>query len=399
MVDSDTTDPVQRPSPVRAPWLFPAISLVLLAGVAALIFAWNPVARLTNAPPAEELDVRKVELTSEGITLHIVNAGPDPVTVAQLLVDEAYWEYSISPQATLGRLARATIQLPYPWVEGEAHEVVIITSTGTTFAAEIEVAVETPQSSGRTWLLFGLVGIYVGPVPVLLGLLWFPALRSLGKRGMAFILSLTVGLLVFLLVDTVLEALEFAAQIPDVLQAVPLVIFVSLLTFLVLFGISRREATGGDERNKRLWLATAIAIGIGLHNLGEGMAIGAAVALGETALGTFLILGFTLHNLTEGIAIGSPVASDRPGARRLIVLAIVAGSPAIVGTWVGGFAFSPLAAVVFLAIGAGAILQVVYEVSGIVVRRGERQFLSVEVLVGFVAGIAVMYLTGLLVKF
>jgi zinc transporter ZupT len=104
-----------------------------------------------------------------------------------------------------------------------------------------------------------------------------------------------------------------------------------------------------------------VAIGIGLHNFGEGLAIGAAVLLGEIALSTFLIIGFTIHNTTEGLAIVAPLAkSGKLMLRRLVLLGLIAGIPTIMGTWIGGFIYSPLASVVFLAIGAGAIFQVVY---------------------------------------
>jgi len=262
--------------------------------------------------------------------------------------------------------------------------------------------VATPRPDAFYWLSFALLGAYVGIVPVGLGLLWFPVLRSLGRKGMNFILALTVGLLVFLLVDTLLEGIEIAEGVPGVFQAVPMVFLAGLLSFLVLVAVGRRQGAGeASGRAGRLWLATGIALGIGLHNLGEGMAIGAAIALGEAALGTFLVIGFTLHNITEGLGIGAPVARDRPGFWRLAGLALLAGAPAIAGTWIGGFAFSPFWAVLFLAIGAGAILQVVYEVTRLLIKNSEQSAPATSWInvAGLTAGIAIMYLTALLVKF
>lgn len=141
-------------------------------------------------------------------------------------------------------------------------------------------------------------------------------------------------------------------------------------------------------------------MGIGLHNLGEGLAIGAAFAFGQAALGTFLVIGFTLHNITEGIGIAAPIARERPAMWHFGVLAMLAGAPAILGVWIGGFSYNPLATAVFLALGAGAIAQVVYEVGRLIARQSaddNTPLLSPAVFGGLVAGIALMYATALLV--
>lgn len=333
------------------------------------------------------------------MVLHVVNGGPEPATVAQVQVDEAYWSFHMEPSRTLPRLGRAAVMIPYPWVQGEPHTVRLVTRTGLTFDHVIEVATATPQPSARLWFLFAWMGLFVGIVPVGLGLMWFSLLRRLGRAGLHFILALTIGLLIFLLVDTVLEGIEIGGTIPEVFQAVALVFFAGLLSFLLLVAVGRRRKVADRvTRTGRLWVATAIAIGIGLHNLGEGMAIGAAVALGEAALGTFLVVGFTLHNITEGVAIGAPMATDRPGALRLFGLAVVGGAPAILGVWIGGFTYAPLLAVLFLSIGAGAILQVIYEV-GLLLISGEERAVSWVNLNGVAAGLAIMYVTAPLVKF
>jgi zinc transporter, ZIP family len=137
-----------------------------------------------------------------------------------------------------------------------------------------------------------------------------------------------------------------------------------------------------------------------LHNLGEGLAIGAAFALGEAALGVFLILGFTLHNVTEGIGIAAPLVRDRPRLAHFAGLALLAGGPAIIGTWIGAFVYSPFWTTIFLAVGIGAILQVIVEV-GRLIWRSQRTAgepaLTWATFGGVAAGIAVMYLTALLV--
>ena len=248
-------------------------------------------------------------MTSQGFDLSVVNGGPDVVTVAQVAVDDAYWHFTASPSATIPRLGRSQIFLDYPWVQAEPNTIRLITSTGLTFEAQVPLAVETPTPDWSQFLRYGLVGIYVGIVPVALGLLWYPALRRLGRRGLGAVLALTIGLLVFLLIDTLLEGLDVAAELASVFQGISLLVFAALLTWLVLVVVSNRrpDSAGGSPRGA--YLATLIALGIGLHNLGEGMAIGAAFALGEAALGSFLVLGFTLHNVTEGIGIAAPLTS------------------------------------------------------------------------------------------
>jgi len=381
-------------------WLLAVMPLALLAALIVAFFVLDPLAFFTgNFPPLEELSVQRVRFPANGqIELEVINGGPDPVTVAQVLVDEAYWQYEITPDNTLDRLERATVSLPYPWVDGEPLAITLISATGITFTEEVEVAVRSPDTGGPTLLAYALLGIYVGVIPVILGMLWFPFMRRVDRRWMNAILALTVGLLVFLFVDTLLEALELAAEVPGVLQGVPVVFFGTLLSLGVLLAVGGRRG----ERSP-LEVATLIALGIGLHNLGEGLAIGAAFATGAAALGSFLVVGFTLHNITEGVGIAAPLLrNERPPLTTFFLLALLAGGPAILGTWIGGLAFSPFLATLFLSVGAGAILQVIWEVSKLLGRAANRRdepVLSWLNLGALAAGIAVMYLTAFLVKF
>jgi ZIP family zinc transporter len=381
-------------------WVLALFPLALLVGLVFLFISLDPLSFFTGSfPPIEELTIQRVLFPERNqIQVSVVNGGPDPITIAQVLVDDAYWQFEIAPGNTLGRLEEATIQLNYPWVDGEPLPITLMTSIGTTFTHEVEVAVESPQSSGISFLNYGLLGIYVGVIPVMLGMLWYPFMRRIDRRWLTAILALTVGLLLFLFVDTVLEALEMAAELPGVFQGVSLVLFGTLFSLGVLMAIGQRR---GDR--SPLAVATLIALGIGLHNLGEGLAIGAAFASGAAALGSFLVIGFTLHNITEGIGIAAPmVRGDSPRLRVFAGLALLAGAPAMLGTWIGGYAFSPFLAVLFLSIGAGAILQVIWEVSKMLLRdaqRQERPAVSWVNFAGITAGILIMYLTAFLVKF
>ncbi|HKH58316.1 MAG TPA: metal transporter [Rubrobacter sp.] len=354
----------------------------------------------SDAPPVEDLTVGRVSLPTEHeFVVHVQNGGPNPVTLEQVVVNDALWDFRVQPDNRVPRLGSAEVVIPYTWVEGEAYEIVLISETGTTFDAEVPVAVLTPGFSGETFSSYALIGFYVGVVPVTLGLLWYPFLRRLGNEGLNFVLALTVGLLIFLALDTLLEGVEIASELPGAFSGVPMVILVALLTLFALLGVERLFQREGASR-----LATSyrIALGIGLHNLGEGLAIGAAFALGEAALGTFLILGFTLHNITEGVGIAAPVLKEkRPHFAHFAALALLGGGPAIVGTWIGGFAYSNLLTAVFLAVGVGAIVQVVYEVGRLLLRdsaRSKTPALSGTNLGGLTAGIAIMYVTALLVS-
>ncbi|MBA2511740.1 MAG: metal transporter [Rubrobacteraceae bacterium] len=395
--------PVETKREGRGPgWVLLGLLPLLGLGVLLAFIVLNGAGvNRQDAPPVEDLTFGRVTLPTENeFVVPVTNGGPDPVTVAQINVNDALTGFDMESGKTIPPLGSTEITVPYTWVEGEFYGITLITSTGTTFDAEVPVALLTPGFSGETFWRYALIGFYVGVVPVSLGLLWYPFLRRLGTSGLNFVLALTVGLLVFLVVDTLLEAGEVAVELPGVFSGIPLVVMVSLLTLLGLLGAERLFRRGREEAS-RLSTSYRISFGIGLHNLGEGLAIGAAFALGETALGTFLVLGFTLHNITEGVGIAAPILKERPHLAHFAWLALLGGGPAIVGTWIGGFAYSNLLSTVFLAIGAGAILQVIYEVTRLLLKdsvRSKAPALSGANLGGLTAGIAIMYATALLVS-
>lgn len=389
--------PPDRRGPPR--WLLGVLPLLALGVLLFVFVRIDPLSRLREEfPPVEELTVERTVLEAEpqAIVLTVRNGGPDPVTVAQVLVDEAYWNYTIDGDATIERLGRATIRIPYPWAEGEAHGVTLISASGVTFSHEIAVAVETPETTGKTLLTFTLLGIFVGVIPVVLGLFWLPFVRRLPDRWVRFFLALTAGLLVFLAVDALDEALEATEGVAGAFQGVGLIVIGVVVALAALYALDgwMRQRRAGDL--SPLYIAMLIAVGIGLHNLGEGLAIGAAYALGEVGLTAFLVLGFTLHNVTEGLGIVTPLARARPTLLQLAGLGLIAGAPTIIGTWSGGLAYSPILAVLFLSIGAGAIVQVVWEISKLL-RRDGKGVSDPLTAIGFAAGVFVMYLTGLAV--
>ncbi|MBA2293094.1 MAG: metal transporter [Gemmatimonadales bacterium] len=377
-------------------WWWAFIPLGLLAALIVLVTQTGLLDRLRGPfPPVEVITVERVRLLPGRIELGIANAGPDPVTIAQVSVDEAFWNFTMSPSQTLGRFGRATVVLDYPWVENEAHVVSMLTSTGLTFEHGIALAVTTPVPTKASLWTFTLIGLYVGVIPVAIGLLFLPLIRRLSKGGLDFSLALTAGLLIFLGADALFEALENARAVPATLHGSALVVMGSVGTFLLLqlVGGSRARAESADGRRSVAWL---IALSIGLHNLGEGLAIGAAYAIGEVSLGAFLIVGFMLHNTTEGLAIVAPVARDRPRLITLAAMGALAGIPTILGAWIGGYAFTATWATLFLAIGVGAIAQVVVALFRMF-SRGEEPMWRPAIASGVLAGLLVMYATGLLV--
>jgi zinc transporter ZupT len=265
-----------------------------------------------------------------------------------------------------------------------------------TIEHEIEAAAETPQPDGSVLLIYALLGVYIGVIPVAVGLLWFPALRRASTGWLGFFLAFTAGLLAFLLVDTIEEGIELASTTGAALNGVALFAvgaLVAVVGLLALEGSLRKRRSGGITG---LPLAYFVAAGIGLHNLGEGLAVGAALSVGEFALGTFLIIGFALHNTTEGLAIVAPLGSEtsRPPLWHFAALGAVAGVPTILGAISGGFAFAPALGAVAFGVAAGAIAQVVWAIlKGLPAAARLSSFIGAA---GFAVGLLVMYGTGLL---
>jgi zinc transporter, ZIP family len=373
-------------------WLAGLLPLAVLAAAIGAFVALGAPGLERNGVPVEELAVERTVLRPGEIELHVRNDGPDAVRVRQAIVNDAFATFEID-DADLGRLDAARITIAYPWIEGQAYDVALLTETGATVETAIDAAAETPAADGGFYALMGAIGIYVGIIPVAIGMLWLPWLRAIPPRRLRFLLALTAGLLAFLGLEALLEGTEIAAGGPGAFGGAALVWLGAAVAYLGLAGVDaalrRREAADGAN------LALLIAIGIGLHNMGEGLAIGSAYAIGSLALGAALVVGFALHNTTEGLAIVAPVAAARPNPRRLVALGLIAGAPAIVGAWIGASAFHPTLAAFLLGLGAGAIARVVVQLAPSL--RGERGGLDGVGAAGLAAGLLVMYATGLLV--
>jgi len=378
--------------------LYALLPPVVLGLAIAAFVATQPLRLLgVSPPPIERLTVERTVLDEQGMALKVRAGGSGSVEIAQVQVDGAFWRFAQRPPGPVARGESVWIDIPYHWVEDETHHITFVTSTGVTLDHTIEVAEATPKVTGQQVAGYGFLGLYVGVLPVGLGMLFYPVLQRSGRRGFEFALALTLGLLAFLLVDTLGEGLELAGRSASIFQGEMLVWMAGALTFLVLMAIGRRRRKPPEGAA----LAWFVALGIGLHNLGEGLAIGGAFAAGAGALGTFLVLGFTLHNLTEGIGIAAPLVRERVPAWTWGGLLALAGLPAVAGTWVGAYVFAPHWSALFLGIGVGAILQVLVEVGAFLRRKAAEQGatgLSGTSLGGFATGVVVMYATAFLVQ-
>jgi zinc transporter, ZIP family len=379
--------------------LLPIVLLAVIVGL--FVTSGDRVVDLVgrNPPPADEFDVRRVEFKPGEIRIRVTNPQRDDITIAAVTVDDAIVPFSLDGDRTLGRLRSATIVVPYAWVEDDPISVGVTSSSGIQTTEEIAAAVETPEPSVDGFLGYGVIGFFVGIVPVALGLLWLPSLRRADPRWLAAFMALTAGLLTFLGIEALGEAFALQGALPAPLAGPGLVLLGVALSYLTMTFLSIRLGRGeGSAGVGAAALALLVAVGIGVHNFGEGLAIGTSFAFGELTLGTFLIVGFMIHNVTEGLGIAAPAAESRTSLSfgRLAALALIAGAPAILGAWLGGFASSDLLAVVFFAAAAGAALEVVVEVGRYVARRADGGLRSGWVLGGFLAGIGAMYVTGLL---
>ena len=300
-------------------WVLGLVPLLLIiAAVGAFAALGGPGLGERRGPPAEELAVERTKLVPGAIELTVRNDGPDAVSVAQVFVNDAYVDFA-GAEEPIGRLASETLRVTYPWNEGEAYEVALLTSTGGTIAHEIPIAVATPDTDIGFYGLMALLGIYVGVIPIALGMLWLPWIRRIPPDWLRFVMALTVGLLGFLAIDATLEGVELAGEGSQAFGGVALVFLGAAVAYLALTGVgswlSARRRARAAQGASGATLAMLIAVGIGLHNLGEGLAIGTAYTTGALALGAFLVVGFALHNTTEGLAIVAPIASAPPSLR------------------------------------------------------------------------------------
>jgi ZIP family zinc transporter len=384
-------------------WALVAGPLLLIAAAIGLFAALGgPGLDERRGPPVEELAVERTVLRPGEIELSVRNTGPDPVQVSQIAVNDTYVAFTADPDGEVGRLEEETLTLDYAWQEGSPYTISMLTSTGATIEHSIDVAVESPEADASFYGLMGLLGTYVGIIPVVLGMLFFPALRRVADDWVRLFMAVTIGLLGFLVIDASLEGLEIGNGSAGAFGGAELVFLGAGAAYLVLTAIDRR-LRAGVERQRRAGagafrLSLMVAIGIGLHNLGEGLAIGSAYAVGSLALGAFLVVGFAIHNTTEGLAIVAPLArADRPSLARLLALGLIAGGPAVIGAVIGAAAYNQELAAFLIGVGVGAIVQVIGQLLPSV-RDGKGQALYPLSIAGMLVGAGILYATSLLIS-
>jgi len=346
-----------------------------------------------------DISIEKIEFVDSEIIATVRNTGPISVNIVMADINDRIYPAAIEPDKHLERFQSAIVRIPFEWNEGEPYAVGLTVDDGTRFEKRVDVAAPSIQPTIEMIAYFAVIGTYVGIIPVLIGLLWFPFIAKLSRNKYKFFLALTVGLLLFLGISATEEAIKISAEnLSDVFNGALLVVTVATVSFLALnyAGEKLKERAGASKLAGPIAIALMIAIGIGLHNFGEGLAIGAAIVLGEAALGAFLIVGFAIHNTTEGFAIAAPMARTKLMIGRLAAMGMIAGVPAIFGAWVGGFVYSPFAAVIFLAIGAGAIFQVIVLIMKWI-QNEEGKLSNSSVLAGIAVGMLIMYATSILV--
>ena len=374
-----------------APIVLLAILILFLLGPASTFLQFGIV--------LPEISIEKVEFIENEIQATVRNTGPVGVNVVVADVNDRIQPAAIEPDIHLERFETGLVRIPYDWNEGQPYTIGLTIDDGTRFEKQIDAASASLEPNSELFVFLGIIGLLIGVVPIMIGLLWYPFIKKLGKNAFNFFLAFTIGLLLFLGLDAIEEAFEISdTHLAPVFNGELLIATVVILSFLGLYGIGNLliKRSEFSKLSKGLAISLMVAIGIGLHNLGEGLAVGAAIAFGEVALSTFLIIGFAIHNTTEGLAIAAPLTRTKSVIGKMVGFGLIAGIPAIFGTWIGGFSFSPFFTIIFLSIGAGAIFQVVWSIFKFIKEESD-SFSSISIICGIALGLVVMYLTSILI--
>jgi len=266
-----------------------------------------------------------------------------------------------------------------------AETVLLGTIAGATILIGLPVGrIRRPMPGTRAFLNALAIGILLFLIWDVLANAWAPIDASLVRvhaghgglggalgYGVLFAVGLTVGLLGLTLYERWTSRVASRPVDPDAVLEVDI-------------------GPMGWSPAKRL--ALLIAVGIGLHNFAEGLAIGQSAARSEIALATLLVVGFGLHNATEGFGIVAPIAADSapgdapPSWGFLLLMGLIGGGPTVVGTVVGHGITSDAVSILFLTLAAGSIIYVVIQLLGVGLRMGRKELLSAGILVGLLAG-------------
>ncbi len=237
--------------------------------------------------------------------------------------------------------------------------------------------------------LVGL-GILAGVVPVYLGIAAALVLRrALPRTWEAGLIGLSTGVLTYLFFDLMHEAVELMG----VRDPFSWLLFLGslFLSFVGLVHLEKHQFLKGRHADQALTLPFVIAAGMGLHNLGEGLAIGTSYAGGEWALSGLLVAGFALHNGTEGFGIVGAAGQSPIPPRTVVLLGLTGGAPTCIGTVLSGLTVSPYLSLVWYALAAGSLLYVVFALVAMTYTSSHK----VHMAYGVWTGIALMALTAM----
>ncbi len=240
-----------------------------------------------------------------------------------------------------------------------------------------------------------LIGLVAGLIPVYLGLIPTPLFRRASASKRNLLISFSVGVLLFLFVDVTASANDLATKTPIL---GPLLFLAGLILGVgspALVSHRRRQKLaqtpipeGMQAHDTRMFTAYMISLGIGMHNLGEGLALGAAYAANLLPLTTILVLGFAIHNATEGMGITGPISDFPIKLKDPFVLGFLAGFPTILGSVIGFVAYSTQIGSLFFAAAAGALLYVIIELL-------KMSYSPRNTFLGVTVGMILMFVTGL----
>ena len=365
---------------------------LVLAGIVLYLPKW--MSHKTGDSVAQSLSVERVVLKPGRIVVTVRNGGGVPVNIAQVAINGAYWQFS-SDRLEIRRLQTADIDLYYPWIRGEPLELKLVSADGQTLVHTLNFPVETPHPGRDLFKRYVPLGLGMGVLPVAAGMLLRPVLRRSGHKTSEFFLAFTIGVLLAIGVESSFDTFELSAELVAPLAGRLLVVSVSVISFAAIYEWARRMGSKRGE-DRALVAAWALAVAIGLHNLGEGLAVAGAEAAGVLAVGGLLALGFAVHNVSEGVAIAAVAGKKSRSIFFYQWAAAIAGLPALGGLLIGSLTPSKPISVALLAVGLGAIAEVVAEVWGLLTSGGGA-VLAPHITGGLGTGLAFMYFTSIFV--
>ena len=234
------------------------------------------------------------------------------------------------------------------------------------------------------------LGLVAGVIPVYLGIAVALLLgKVLPRSWEGFLIGIATGVLTYLFFDLMHEAVELTGA----RDGLSWIVFLGSLgiSLIGLVALESNQLSGNGPGGRTLPLPYMIAIGMGFHNLGEGLAIGASYASGAWVLSALLVAGFGLHNGTEGFGIVSAAGKTPVRGKDVLWLGLLAGAPTCLGTVLSGQGLSSYFSIGFYSLAAGSLLYVVLSLTAMAYTATRRM----QMASGLFCGIALMYVTAM----